>query len=316
MAVAERGEYRRVTVFAPEDADLKVPLAPGGSHRDRPVEAYRARRDYSIHDPEGGVTYHASYSKLPFMEDDNYVNPRHRHAFEQIRFKVHGAGPKYGRTVIDAGWLGYFPEGVYYGPTEPVKPEDKDEWSEHITIQFPGPSGSPFHSRAQTRQGTQRVREAGGTFKDGICIWPDGKKQDAHEAVMEALYGKKMEFPPPVFTEQVWFNTNNVPWCPSPIPGVSIKSLGCFHQRGPAIQLIRLDPGASTQPGKTGAFMIRYVYEGEVEYGGKLCQAVTNMYYPPDAPYEGLTTRTGATILSIELQAQLSGSQPPLPFRI
>jgi hypothetical protein len=48
------------------------------------------------------------------MEDDNYINPRHRHSFEQIRFKIHGRGPKYGRTLIDAGWLGYT-RRVYYG---------------------------------------------------------------------------------------------------------------------------------------------------------------------------------------------------------
>ena len=78
----------------------------------------------------------------------------------------------------------------------------------------------------------------------------------------------------------------------------------------------KLDPGACTLPGKAGAFMIRYIYEGEVEYGGKPCRALTNMYYPPNTPYERLTSQTGATILSIELQARLPSSDPPLPFRI
>ena len=31
---------------------------------------------------------------------------------------------------------------------------------------------------------------------------------------------------------------------------------------------------------------------------------------------QGLVSATGATLLSIELQAQLPGSEPPLPYRI
>ena len=133
---------------------------------------------------------------------------------------------------------------------------------------------------------------------------------------MEALYRKKAEYPAPVFGDQIWFNTNNLAWRPSGIPGVSVKRLACFQQEGPAIQLIKLDAGASTPSGKTGSFMIRYVFEGEADYGGKHCEAVTNMFYPPDAPYEGLTSRTGATIFSVELQPQLPDSEPPLPYRI
>ena len=188
-------------------------------------------------------------------------------------------------------------------------------------MQFPGPSGFPFHSRFDTERGRVLVREKGGRFEDGLAIWPDGRVQDAHEALMEAIYGKDAEYPPPAFAEQVWVNTSNVSWLPSQIPGVSVKRLGYFNQRGPAIQMIRLEAGASLPSGRTGSFMIRYVYEGEAEYAGQPCPAVSNLYYPPDAPYGALTSKTGAAVLSVELQAALPGtrepmSEPPLPYRL
>lgn len=309
MATVQLGEYRAVTIFAPEDKDLKIPLEAEGSHRAHHGEAVRPRRDYSIHDPEGGVTYHASYSDYEGIPLDEYVNPRHHHAFAQLRFRITGED-EYSRTAIKPGWLGYFPEGVYYGPHKTVKA------GRGIVLQFPGPSGGPFHSRTQTQIARKKVRAAGGRFEDGLCVWPDGKKQDAHEALMEALYEKKAEYPDPVFGSQIWFDTNNIEWHPTDTPGVSVKRLACFEQEGPAIQLIKLEPGASTPAGRTGSFMIRYIYEGEGDYGDKHCEAVTNMYYPPDAPYEGIFSKTGATILSIELQSRLEGSEPPLPYRI
>jgi hypothetical protein len=307
VGILEPGEYKEVMVFSGAEPVFRQP-GPGGSHR--PNETRAKRRDFSVHDMEAGVTYHSSFS----VSTPGLGSPRHHHAFEQIRFVMSGeheyAGKKYG-----AGWLGYFPEGVFYGPQQQLTE------SAGMVMQFPGPSGAPFHSRLDTERGRVLVRAAGGNFEDGICIWPDGRRQDAHEALMEAIYGKDAEYPAPAFAEQIWMNTNNIGWLPTEIPGVSSKRLGYFHQRGPAIQMIKLEPGASIPSGTTGAFMIRYVFEGEAEYAGKACPAVSNLYYPPSAPYEALRSSTGCTILSVELQATIPGttqplSEPPLPFRI
>ena len=62
--------------------------------------------------------------------------------------------------------------------------------------------------------------------------------------------------------------------------------------------------------------MTRQVYEGEVEYAGQPCPAVSSLHYPAGTEYQGLFSATGATLLSIELQAQLPRSEPPLPHRI
>jgi hypothetical protein len=302
VASVQVGEYRDVVVFSGARPEYKQP-PPGGTHRGRQGEE---RRDFSIHDPEGGVTYHAGCTTTAYPRPGS---PRHHHSFDQIRFVISGE-VEYGGKRFGGGWLGYFPEGVFYGP------EAQTEAGTFVVMQFPGLSGSPFHSRADTARATVMVREAGGVFEDGLCIWPDGRKQDAHEALMEALYDKQMEYPPARYSEQVWINSENFDWEPSEIPGVSVRRLAHFHSRGPAIQMIKLEPGASIPGGTSGAFMIRYIFEGEAEYGGRPCPAISNLYYPPEAPYRELGSATGATILSIELQAQYAGSPPPLPYRL
>ncbi len=263
IGVLEPGEYREVMIFSGANPVFRKPGA-GGSHRPGQDHQY-SRRDFSIHDPENGVTYHASHT----VSKPGLGSPRHHHSFEQIRFVLSGEH-EYGGKRFGAGWLGYFPEGVYYGPQAQLTD------SSGFVMQFPG---------------------------------------------MEAIYGKEAAYPPPAYSEQIWINTENMAWQPSEIPGVSVKRLGYFNQRGPAAQMIKMASGAAIPAGTTGAFMIRYIFEGEAVYGGETLPTVTNLYYPPDAAYEGMSTSTGATILSIELQAQIPGttvaaSEPPLPYRI
>ena len=57
-------------------------VGEGGSHRPGNDRDITKRRDFSIHDPENGVTYHSSYS----VSTPGLGSPRHHHTFEQIRF--------------------------------------------------------------------------------------------------------------------------------------------------------------------------------------------------------------------------------------
>jgi hypothetical protein len=301
MVAPELGEYRDVVVFSaehPKYEDLSE------SHRGDLRKDF-IRQDFSMADLEAGVSYHATCTMRPVLP--NLSTPRHMHDFEQIRFMVSGVledtGKQYG-----AGWLGYFPEGVFYGPQKQV---EAGVW---CLLQFTGPSGSRFPTRQEVRQAQRELRAAGCKFEDGICIWPDGRKQDGAEAMHTQAKGHTINYPPPRYSDQVWMNTNNFPWQPSPAPGVSVKQIGFFNQPGPAVQLLRLDPGAATPAGKTSAAMIRWIYEGEAEYHRERLPAVSNLYYPPDAPYDELRTQSGATVLSVELPTE--GAEPPLPYRL
>ena len=311
MASTDTNARREVQVFNGDESEFRPPAR----HRDRKSDV---NRDFSIHDPEGGITYHARYTEI--SGHDEYVNPRHRHDIHQLRFYIRSSGMKYDKTSAGDGWLVYLPEGVYYGPMSFEKERHDPRGYASIGIQMVGPTGGPFMSRNEYQEGIDMVIQAGGEFKKGICHWPDGRKQDAQEAVRDAqypkLFGKEYTYPDPVFTDPVWFNTNNIAWKPSDIPGVSVKRVACFQDEGPAVSLIKLEPGASAPAGKTGSIVIRHIYEGEAEYAGQRLPAVSNLYYPPDTSYEALTSKTGATVYQVELQATLPGSESPLPYRI
>jgi hypothetical protein len=48
-----------------------------------------------------------------------------------------------------------------------------------------------------------------------------------------------------------------------------------------------------------------------MEYAGTSCPGVSCLYYPPGATYEGMESRSGATVLVIQMKAP-QGEAPPL----
>jgi hypothetical protein len=273
------------------------------------------RQDCAVEDLASGVVYNACYT----MDPAGPYSPRHRHDFEQIRFVLDG-NYVYGRGHYTSGWFGYFPEGVFYGP------QALDEPGKMIVVQFQGPSRSPRYTREESKRAQKAMKEAGFKFEGGMCVRPDGKEQDGWEALYEFVSGEPLQYPAPRFENPIWINTENFSWKPSGIAGVSVKRLGCFNECGPAVQLIKLEAGASIPDGKTGAMMNRWVYEGEVSYAGRALPAeteetasdglssVSHIYYPPDTAYEGLSSARGALILSMEVQ--VGEGELPLPYRI
>lgn len=260
-------------------------------------------QDFSLHDPAGGVTYHAVHRWGPAERG----SPRHHHDFEQIRFVLSGE-MEYNQRRYGAGWLGYFPEGVFYGP------EAKTQAGSQVVCQLPGPSGRHLVARYEMQAARQAIRDGGGRFENGLCIHPDGRRQDGAEACMEWLFGP-VSYPPARYDEQVWINTENFTWQPTGLSGVSVKRLAMFNANGPAIQLLRLEPGASTASGSSDSrTIIRWIYRGEVEYAGESCpstpdESVSNIAYLPGAEYEALSSDSGATLLSVELN--IPDGEPP-----
>src|SRR5437016_412877 len=124
--LAQVEQFREVVIFSgarPKYEDFSQ------SHRGE-LRKNTKRQDFSIDDLAAGVSYHASYSESPTGPS----SPRHHHTFEQIRY-VLGGEVEYAGKTYGAGWLGYFPEGVFYGPQAQLGP------GRGIVLQFPGPSG-------------------------------------------------------------------------------------------------------------------------------------------------------------------------------
>ena len=300
MIALRPGKFREVQVFSgaePVFQDLS------NHHRGQDHRKGHKRQMFAVHDPEGGVTYRAGFSTTP----PGPAAIRHHHNFEQVRFIIDGEW-MYGKGHYSNGWLGFFGESVYYGPQQCVKD------SAQIVIQYPGPSHAKFISRAEEREAQTAMVETGVKFESSLAHFPDGRRQDGSEALWEYWSGDKLTYMKPRWHDDVWVDSNQFEWKDSDVPGVAIKRLGYFDDHGPACALLRLEPGASTPPGETGSVMMRFIYEGEVDYNGQHCPAVSSLYYPPDAPYEAMHSATGATVLSVELQ--MGSESLPAPFRI
>ena len=96
------------------------------------------------------------------------------HNFEQIRFPLEGEFQYAEGKVLPAGWVGYFPEGVYYGP------QIRHKGLYMLLLQYGGASGHGFFSEHQYVSGQEALRKKGtiakGKFsftdKDGNDVKP------------------------------------------------------------------------------------------------------------------------------------------------
>lgn len=283
-AFTRRGSVTIFTAASATFADL--------SNSHRPHEG--TRQDFSLHDPGGGISYHGGYSVTP----QSSGSPRHHHNFDQIRFVLSGK-VQYAQKHYGPGWLGYFPEGVFYGPEGTSR-----DGTTMIVLQFPGASGRPFHSRSDTQRARQGVLASGATFKDGICFWPDGRKQDAHEALMEWLYGDRFEYVPARYRDPIWMNTLSPPWHPARegSEGVSVMRLATFED-GPTVQLLKMEAGSAIEGATCNRNTVQCIYEGAVKYADLDCGSerdrISTLAYRAGGQFEGLKSETGARILSV-----------------
>ena len=96
----------------------------------------------------------------------DYSGPRHRHNFEQYRFMIEGESD-YGQDgPLKAGMLGYYPEGVPYGP-------QVNKTGIHCAVlQFGGASGSGYLLPREVKAGMEGLARgyAARLAKDGITV--------------------------------------------------------------------------------------------------------------------------------------------------
>jgi hypothetical protein len=143
--------------------------------------------------------------------ETEWAAPRHRHNFDQIRFPISGEFVYSKGTSLPAGWIGYFPEGAYYGP------QLRQPGLQMLVIQFGGASGGGFLSRNQ-RKAARDALASKGTFKNGAFNYVDeqGKRhnQDAFEACWENATGRELTYPEPRYDGQIKINPTNFDWVP------------------------------------------------------------------------------------------------------
>jgi mannose-6-phosphate isomerase-like protein (cupin superfamily) len=229
-----------------------------------------------------------------------YYSPRHRHNFDQVRFTLEGS-VKYGPLQTQAGDAVYFPEGVFYGPTEIVSEEALT-----LTIQTQGPSWGFFPDRPLLEQTTAELaQEAELDRENGRIRWPSGRWQDSYEAAWERITGTKMEYPPGRFQTPVLLRSSAFAWVPIlDAPGVCVKPLARFNETGPNIRMIRVESSGLLPGGESEVHQIATIVSGAARYGEREVGRGTILYYPPGSTYAPLSADEPCELLTVQVASR------------
>ncbi len=201
-----------------------------------------------------------NFSLVLSRESASFFSPRHRHPWDQMRYCIEGSVPIAPRLSIDAGEVGYFPEGVHYGPQE----GDSDRLV--LVLQFGGASGQGYLGRSQVKAGHGAL-EAEGIFEGGVFrrrAAAEGRRnQDGYEAIWQKVMGRPVAYPAPRFKGPVVMQPENFAWsAPDGHPGIRRKLLGAFSERGVALHQLAIDPGASYEFAASPDRRLVFVSEG------------------------------------------------------
>ena len=169
---------------------------------------------------------------------EDFLSPRHRHNFEQVRFQIEGVC-SFGRDgEMSPATMGYFPEGVYYGP------QSADAAALVLVLQFGGPSGAGYMSEDDLQASVAQLSRVG-SFRDGVfhrSVGEGRRNQDAYEAAWENFNRRRLEYPPALYAAPTLVADSARDWEPLG-PGVDHKFFGGF-EGGTEISRLRLGAGA------------------------------------------------------------------------
>ena len=237
-----------------------------------------------------------NYKFFLSKESADFYSPRHRHPWDQIRFCLDGSVPIGPRKTVDAGEIGYFPEGVHYGP------QDGDDRFVAI-LQFGGASGQGILSSGQVNRGFDELSSEG-TFVDGVFrrkSGPGKRNQDGYAAVWEKITGEEMINPPPRYKEPVVMNPKHFAWRPVPgATGVAQQEIGSFSERGTRIDFYRLTPGPRRAIPDTPHLRLLYMVKGTGTCGRHPYRRHTSMELAPGEKIR-FAPKTTTEILSITI---------------
>ena len=213
------------------------------------------------------------FMQVSFVGEGEFSSPRHRHNFEQFRYMIEGEAD-YPEGVMRGGTLGYFPEGVYYGPQERLV-------GTVVIVQFGGPSGSGYVDRKQMKAAFEGVKALGeGEFVDGTYHRRPGVAgppvQDGNEAIIEFARGRPLVYPRAQYATPILIDSEAFPWTPvRGAAGLSEKALGTFSSAQIRAARYRLEPGARLAAYGRGAYL---VLSGGGELAGEPFRTMTALY--------------------------------------
>jgi len=187
-------------------------------------------------------------------QDGDFASPRHRHNFDQFRFQLEGTMNFDRNGKMEAGTLGFFPEGAAYGP------QSSEGRSVTAVLQFGGASGSGYLSPQEIAAGTEELKKYG-TFEAGVFRRNDDsegrRSSDAYQAIWEHMHGRRMDYPTPRYRDPIMLDPQNYAWRPlAGTPVVSEKQLGTFTERQCGAALLKLTRGAIYRAGGRSVYLV------------------------------------------------------------
>ena len=209
--------------------------------------------------------------------DKDFVSPRHRHNFDQIRVQLDGDLDFARNGKMTPGVVGFFPEGAHYGP------QTTETFSSTIVLQCGGSSGSGYLSREEVKAGMDRLRTIG-TFEGGIFRrnedQPGKRNMDGFEAIWTHINGRALEYPKPRYPGPVMVDRDSVAWTPvAGAPGVSEQALGVFTEHGTGARYLELEVGTSYAVTGRGIYV---ALGGRGQVGDQPLRAYTTVYLDHD----------------------------------
>ncbi len=266
-------------------------------HRTVPREGKLDNRDLMV-GKEGDMR---NYRLALGLAETDWLTPRHHHNFEQIRFPLEGEFQYAEGKVLPAGWVGYFPEGVHYGPQVRYK------GLYMLLLQFGGASGSGFFSEHQYIEGQEALKKKGTVAKGKFTfVDQDGNEQvqDVFEAMYEEVMGKKPVYPAPRYNDIITMNPANYGWIPDrENPGVERKQLGVFTEKKTTISFLRLDKGATVEGGGCPGPDLFFLYKGALEVKGQECPLHTALGFEAFEAATPIRASEPAEIFRMQIEA-------------
>lgn len=189
----------------------------------------------------------------------DFYNQRHRHNFEQVRLPLEGDMNIGDGMTLKQGQVGYFPEGLPYGP------QDDPGKRLQLVLQFGGASGCGFMSmddRLRARDELGRI----GKWEGPNYRHPDGKLEWGLNVIWERVFGERLKYPMPRYTRPVVADPQRFNWLPV-ASGVARKFLGSFTERQFWLEMVRVKPGATWSSRHDQARRLFFVIDGEAECG-------------------------------------------------
>jgi hypothetical protein len=211
-------------------------------------------------------------------EHRDYYSPRHRHAWDQVRYCLEGSIPLGRDLRIDAGEIGYFPEGVYYGPQKGGTDRIV------LLLQIGGASGLGYLSPAQVETARERLLRQG-VFEEGVFKRTSGtgkKNEDAYQAIWREVTGASLLYPKARYKAPVVLRPDAFAWQEVPdMFGTRNKWLGSFAERELSLELIAVASGCACTAEAAPVRRLMFVTRGEGRCNGEPYSAHTAVRLQP-----------------------------------